>query len=239
VLLAAGTDDPVEGVWLATRRPGGAALLLGRTGADGRFAARGLVNRRFVPIYFDLYPDAPPFDELARKTVVRHRPALGREEVTVTGGMPVLVMAPNGSKVVEELGSWFSPEEFHAALREVLRENARYDRPSEEEQAIEDPLARVDDPSLADRARVERAWLLAGRGDVEGARAVWRALVEQHPQGPRIDRADWVDLTARRLAAGEHPARVDYLKPDTLLGRAGYAGAGNPDLLREDRGRGC
>ncbi len=125
-------------------------------------AIRRLVNRRFVPLYFDLADDGAAADPAARAFVVAARPALGNEAVAPPN---VLLMSAAG-EVVAELDPYLRPAEFLARLLEVLRNEPEFARASVQEQALDDPL--------------ERATLALDLHDLSGARRMLATV-----EGPR------------------------------------------------------
>ncbi len=150
-----------------------------------------LVNRRFVPFYFDLFSAGAAGDRDARAFVVRSRPDLGRMSVPTP---PVLVMTPAG-KVMEEVDNYATEEEMLASLRAVLGSNPSWNRPSQEEKALED-RARTGDAD----ARLAFAEQILDLGEGDRARAELALAIESLPAGEERDRAAYLLGHAARLA---------------------------------------
>jgi len=132
-----------------------------RAGLLGDEAIRRLVNRRFVPLYFDLDDGGAAADPAARAFVVAARPALGEGSVATPNA---LLMTPGG-EVVLELDPYQAPPEFLAGLRSALRARPEFARASAAELAVTAPLARatlaLDLGELEDAQRL----LAAAEGD--------------------------------------------------------------------------
>ena len=99
----------------------------------------GLLNRRFVALYFDLSDRGAAADPAARKFVVAARPRLGGRAVPTP---PVLIMTPDG-KVVGETSNYSSTAQVLGALLAALEDHPEYNKPSPAEQAAATPLARA------------------------------------------------------------------------------------------------
>jgi len=183
--------------------------------SDERIVRR--INRRFVPLYFDLDPGGALRDNKARAFVVKAKPELGRSAV---GTPPVLVMTPDGD-VLGEIDNYASEEAVLDALGDVLAAHPGWDEPSDEEQAIS-----------KSGSALERASLRFDLGDADGARALleregapeaalllahlcrlageWDALEQAlarvkgaaFADDVRVERA-WGRLAAREFAAAE------------------------------------
>jgi tetratricopeptide (TPR) repeat protein len=102
-------------------------------------AVRRLINRRFVPLYFDLDDGGAAADPAARAFVVAARPALDAGTVATPD---VLLMTAEG-RVVAELDPYQGPREFLGKLLEVLRAEPEFARASAQELALTDPLERA------------------------------------------------------------------------------------------------
>jgi tetratricopeptide (TPR) repeat protein len=113
-----------------------------------------LLNRRFVPFYFDLSDRGFAGDTDAREFVTKKRRELAGRGVPTP---PVLIMTPDGD-VVDEASNYGSPDEVLAALRRALEKKPDYNRPGEAEQQATSP--------------VERANILIDLQDLDGARKV-------------------------------------------------------------------
>jgi tetratricopeptide (TPR) repeat protein len=290
---------------------------------------RRLLNRRFIPFYFDLLPGGAAGDREARQFVVKVRPDLGGMGVATP---PVLILSPLG-KVVAEADNYSTEDALYETLRKILRENPKWNRPSEEEVRIEREaeegriesllpaaeqildlgeieraraaydraLAKLPPGSERDRAAyglghalrlagdfeemerafariegrgswaedlsIERAHALFCRGefddlrralapfqarpptirgaealyllglalfhsgDAEGAKALWRHIIETQPEGPWVHRSDWAIFDLEQ--GGKRT--FSTLDERTPLGRIGYMGRKNPDLAPRGR----
>ena len=113
------------------------------------------INRRFVPLYFDLNPGGALADNKARGFVVKARKELGGASVNTP---PVLVMTPDGD-VLGEVDNYASEETMLDSLRDVLQKHADWNQPSDDEKKI----ARSGTP-------LERANVLFDLGNVDAAR---------------------------------------------------------------------
>ena len=115
------------------------------------------INRRFVPLYFDLSPAGAAADGLARQLVVKVKPALGGPAVETP---PLLVVTPGGA-LLSETSNYASEDELLSALRAVLESHPEWNEPGEEERR----LATSGTP-------IERANLLFDLGDEAAARTL-------------------------------------------------------------------
>ena len=77
----------------------------------------GLLNQRFIPIYFDLSSKSPASDIDARKFVIELQPELGGSRVPTP---PVLFVTADG-ELLGEVSNYASESEILGALRDVLR----------------------------------------------------------------------------------------------------------------------
>ena len=91
-----------------------------------------LVNRRFVPVFFDLSNRGFAGDPKARAFVVKAKPVLGGRGVPTP---PVLFMTPDG-KIVAEESNYATTEKFIERLKQVVRDNPEYMRPGKAEQEL-------------------------------------------------------------------------------------------------------
>ncbi|MHC4955555.1 MAG: hypothetical protein ACYTGZ_17020 [Planctomycetota bacterium] len=99
----------------------------------------GLVNRRFIPFFFDLSNRGFAGDPKAREFVVKAKPVLGGRSVPTP---PVLFMTPDG-KVVGEVSNYASTEAVLKTLRTVMEKNPEYMQPAAEEKSLATPEARA------------------------------------------------------------------------------------------------
>lgn len=113
-----------------------------------------LINRRFVPVCFDLLNEGAIGDPDARQFIIDARPELGNENGV--SPPPVFLMTPGGD-ILGEIDNWASPDEFLDEMIRVLEMNPRYNRRSSDEMNLR-PL---------DEAR-----LLMDLADDEGAREI-------------------------------------------------------------------
>lgn len=100
-----------------------------------------LVNRRFVPIYFDLDSAAPLGDPEAKKFLVAQRKAFGGTfSVPSTG----IVVMSSQSEVLGEIPADASPDKVLETLLAILKKNPKYAKPSDQEQKVRDPIAKAE-----------------------------------------------------------------------------------------------
>lgn len=117
---------------------------------------RRLLNRRFVPFYFDMFGGFAS-DRDAARVVAKAKPALAGGSMGVN---PVLFLTPDG-KVVFETDVRVSAAQLLAILKRVLRAHPEYARP---------------DPSEKDAALMERAEVLIDLGEYAAARKLLASL---------------------------------------------------------------
>lgn len=113
-----------------------------------------LVNRRFVPIYFDLQPRAPMADADARKFVTDSVDELLGSSVDTP---PLLVMTPDGG-VLKRIDNFSTEDECFRGLLDALALEPRWQAATPGEMEIArhgDPLARAE--LLTDLGLFERA----------------------------------------------------------------------------------
>lgn len=153
-----------------------------------------LINRRFVPLYFDLSLGGAAADRKARQAVVKAKPDLGKAAVETP---PLLVMTPDG-KVLGEVDNYVGEEELWKSLLALLAKHAEWNAPSDEEKRI----AREGTP-------IERATLLFDLGNLAAAR---RLLADQSGANESLLRVhlcrlerDWsaLELELGRVVAPE------------------------------------
>ena len=113
-----------------------------------------LVNRRFVPFYFDLSNRGAAGDADARTFVVAARKELGGAGVPTP---PVLFMNAKG-KVLGEVSNYATESQVLAALLKVLKDHPEYCEPTTAEKA--------------EKAVVARAQICIDLQDFEGARKI-------------------------------------------------------------------
>ncbi len=89
----------------------------------------GLLNERFIPIYFDLSPKSPAGDADAKSFVTKLKPELGGSRVPTP---PVLFVTAEG-ELLGEISNYASESEMLGALRDVLHQNSKYAGPSDGE----------------------------------------------------------------------------------------------------------
>ncbi len=95
-----------------------------------------LINRRFVPLYFDLSKHGVMADRGARKFVVRANRRLGGSGVPTPN---LMIMTPKG-KVVGEVSNYGTTREVLKGLLRALDRNPDYDQPSELEKNHTDDI---------------------------------------------------------------------------------------------------
>jgi tetratricopeptide (TPR) repeat protein len=89
----------------------------------------GLLNERFIPIYFDLSVKSPACDADAKAFVTKLKPELGGNRVPTP---PVLFATADGA-LLGEASNYASESEMLSALRDVLRQHSEYAGPSDGE----------------------------------------------------------------------------------------------------------
>ena len=99
----------------------------------------GLLNRRFVPLYFDLSERRAAGDEDARAFVVDARWNLGKQRV---GAPPTLVMTVDGH-VLKEIDNYATSEEVLQSLTHVLTAHPSFNKPTTREAKIRDYKQRA------------------------------------------------------------------------------------------------
>ena len=176
-----------------------------------------LINRRFVPLYFDLNPGGAAGDREAREFVVRARPELAGMAVDTP---PVLIMSPVG-KVMAEADNYSTEDQLYETLRRVLREHPAWGRPSEEEERI----AREAEAGRTE-AMVSAAEQFLDLGEFDRARAAYERVLERLPAGPERDRAAYGLGHALRLAG-------DLDGMERAFARIGRMAANQDDLAIE------
>lgn len=161
----------------------------------------GLLNRRFVPLYFDLSDRGAAADPAARKFVVAARPNLGGRQVPTP---PVLILTPEG-KVLAETSNYGSTKQVLGMLVRVLKDHPEYNKPSAAEQAA---------TSAMERARIQ-----LDLQDLEGAR---KTLAREESEQAHYLLGHIARLQKRWGAMGKHLAQVKDagLKDDARMERA-------------------
>ncbi len=161
----------------------------------------GLLNRRFVALYFDLSDRGAAADPAARKFVVAARPRLGGRAVPTP---PLLIMTPDG-KVVGETSNYSSTAQVLSMLLAALEDHPEYNKPSPAEQAAATPL--------------ERARIQLNLQDLEGAR---KTLARDQSAEAHYLLGHIARLQKRWGSMGKHFALVkdDSLKDDVRMERA-------------------
>ena len=132
-----------------------------------------LINRRFVPIYFDLSDHGVMADRDARRFVVKANRVLGG------GGVPtpnLMIMTPAG-KVVTEVSNYGSTYQVLKGLMKALRKQPELDQPGPAEKDHKDDLVAAD-------ARID---LL----DYDGARKILRKAARASKDETVVDQAHY------------------------------------------------
>lgn len=96
------------------------------------------INRRFVPISFDLSNRGTLGDPAARNFVIAVHPELGKGSVNTP---PVMFMTPDG-ELVGETTKFFTAEETLEGIAKILEEHPEWDVDAPEDRGLEG-LARV------------------------------------------------------------------------------------------------
>jgi hypothetical protein len=155
-----------------------------------------LVNRRFVPFYFDLLAVEVPQgrgaarDLAARRFVLRARPDLGALAVSTP---PVLIMTLGG-EVLAEIRNYASEEEMLRELRAVLERNSVWNQLSADEKHMVEGSARGEAA-----AQVAFAELALDLRDLDEAEARFGKVLAALPPGELRDRAAYLRGHAARL----------------------------------------
>jgi len=110
-----------------------------RAGPFSDLRVIGLVNRRFVPFFFDLSNRGFAGDAKAREFVVKAKPSYGGRSVPTP---QVLFMTPEG-KIVAEESNYASEEQFLRTLKKVIAANPDYMKPAAGEAKLTTPEARA------------------------------------------------------------------------------------------------
>lgn len=139
---------------------------------------RRLLNRRFVPFYFDMFPGFAA-DADARAAIGKQRPELLKGQIGVN---PIFLLTPDGA-IVDELSAREATHEgLVAKLLAVLRAHPEQAKPSAAEEAIADPVERAE--VLIDLFRDDEAESLLANVDsprahyLRGRLAAWRSDYE-------------------------------------------------------------
>ena len=188
--------------------------------SDERIIA--LINRRFVPFYFDLSSRGFAGDAAARDFVVKAKPSYGGRAVSTPR---VLFMTPDG-KVVAEENNYATEAQFLATLRKLMRDQPGFMKPGKVEaertspedkaQVAIDLLDSAGARKLLKGVESDRAHFMLGRLDRKAER--WTPMKEHfakvkdkdYRSGIRIEMAyeRWADGEFRALlkALQEFPA---------------------------------
>ncbi len=171
-----------------------------------------LVNRRFVPFFFDLSSRGFAGDPKAREFVVKAVPVLGGRSVPTP---QVLFMTPDG-KVVAEESNYASAEQFIKRLKQVMRDNPVYMKATEAETALmvlEDRAQLAID--LLDYARARKELVRADsprasylRGHLDRLDGKFDAMKEQFAKVTAAELRDDVRMESAYAlwSAGEYEA---------------------------------
>ncbi len=99
-----------------------------------------LINRRFVPYYFDMDSLGSEYSKEAVFVAQNACPELRFEAALPTP--PVLFLTPEG-KLLHQLGNHATADEYLAAMTAVLKENPEYGLLTEQEAAVQDPMEKA------------------------------------------------------------------------------------------------
>ena len=154
-----------------------------------------LVNRRFVPFYFDLSTRGFAGDAAAREFVVAVKKELGNRQVPTP---PVLFMTPDG-ELLGEQSNYATEEQMLASLLRVLKEHPEYNEPGEDEKRV--------------ASAVERARIAVDLQDFAAARKALAGQDGAHYMLARLDRFEnrWVAME-QHLAAVRDEALADDVR---------------------------
>lgn len=159
----------------------------------------GLINRRFVPVVFDLLGGALEDAEAKRFVVRRKKRLAGR----VVSNEPLLVMSPEGEVLAETL-RYAETKHILRKLERVLRVHPEYDHPTAAEKNASSLLARA-------RIRLDLR-------DIEGARRILTDVKdpEQNDRAQLMlaslarDERDWKTMEAhlQKVESGAYSSEV-------------------------------
>jgi hypothetical protein len=153
-----------------------------------------LINRRFVPLYFDLSKHGVMADKAARKFVVQANGRLGGQGVPT----PNLMIMTTKGKVVGEVSNYGTTRQVLKGLLRALDKNPDYDQPSELEKNHTDDI-------MAAQIKVD---LL----DYEGATKILKSLAKNKNAPAEVH--DHVNYLLGRLCRMDRDwkAMAGYLK---------------------------
>ncbi len=157
-----------------------------------------LINRRFVPFYFDLSNSGAAGDAAARSFITTRRKELAGASVPTP---PVLFITPEG-EIVGEMSNYAPPDEFLAGMLAVLKKHPKYNRPGPEESKATTNLEKgkilLELQSLDEAARLlqsdggEEAHYLLGQ--MARRRGDWEAMGRHFERVRRVDLSDDVRM---------------------------------------------
>ncbi len=99
-----------------------------------------MINRRFVPYYFEMEPRGSLYDATAAEMTLLINPELKFSSVLPTP--PVMFVTPEG-KSLGALNLFCTPDELFSAMVSILNENENYGRLTDDELLIADPARRA------------------------------------------------------------------------------------------------
>ncbi len=99
-----------------------------------------LLNRRFVPYYFDMDPRGSEYDQVASELSLELHPEM--RYVSSVPTPPMLLVSPD-KKMLGYISNFLSSDEFLTKLVEILEENPPLNQLLKEEKKIEDLVERA------------------------------------------------------------------------------------------------
>lgn len=154
-----------------------------------------LVNRRFVPFFFDLSDRGAAADKDARVFVTAERKELAGSQVPTP---PVLLMTASG-QVLGEVSNYATEDDMLKALLAVLEKHPEFARPSPHERLLLGSVA-AHGLLLMDLQKYDEAAKVLARANSEAAHFVAGRLARL--------RRNWVRMK-KHLAQVKHPGFAD------------------------------
>lgn len=103
-----------------------------RAGPFSEDSVISLVNRRFVPFFFDIGKDSFAGDDDAREFLIKLKPEYGKSSVPTP---PCFVFTPDG-KLLTEIDNYTDARTFSEKLKQILDKNSEYNKLDDTEKKI-------------------------------------------------------------------------------------------------------